>query len=210
MATYLISLYEIDWDTSMKNADSYVDLSTRETELLKNIRKKSYRNGLTIMVISFSAIFIGSNAYFNKQLEQKTEPLRVEIAKNNDLKIANQRTIDETRHISVEKTLSGSIYNTKENYPALSQSLDGVSPYINSNTLGEEFEVYGGIYEQLANAVKKSNDPQLKADIKTILQDGHITFDEYRNLRSTYDLDAIVDQYEANKLRDIIDQAGVK
>lgn len=194
----------------MKNADLFVDLSTRETELLKNIRKKNYRNGLTIMVLSFSAIFVGSNAYFNKQLELKAEPIRAEIAKNNDLKIANQRTIDEARQVSVEKTISGSIYSTKENFPALDESLDGISPYISSNTLGKEFEVYGGIYEQLANAVKKSNDPQLKSDIKVTLQDGYITFDEYRNLRSTYDLDAIMDQYEANKLRDIINQAGAK
>lgn len=210
MATYLVSFCEINLDTSMKNADLFVDLSTRETELLKNIRKKNYRNGLTIMVLSFSAIFVGSNAYFNKQLELKAEPIRVEITKNNDLKVANQRTIDEARQVSVEKTLSGSIYSTKENFPALAESLDGISSYINSNTLGKEFEVYGGIYEQLANAVKKSNDPQLKSDIKVILQDGHITFDEYRNLRSTYDLDAIMDQYEANKLRDIINQAGAK
>lgn len=194
----------------MKNADFYVDLSTRETKLLKNLRKRSCRNGLAIMVISFSAIFIGSNAYFNKQLELKAEPLKIEIAKNNDLKIANQRTIDENRQVSFDKTLSGSIYNIKDNAPFLTQSLDGISPYINSNTLGKEFEVYGGIYEQLANAVKKSNDPQLKEDIRIILKDGHITFDEYRNLRSTYDLDAIIDQYEANKLRNIIDQAGGK
>jgi len=194
----------------MKNADFYVDLSTREAELLKNIRKRSFRNGLTVIVISFSAIFIGTNAYFNKQLELKAEPLRGEIAKNNDLKIANQRTIDENRQVSIDKTISGSIYNNKDNVPLLTQSLDGISPYINSNTLGEEFEVYGGIYEQLANAVKKSNDSQLKDDIRVILKDGHITFDEYRNLRRTYDLDAIMDQYEANKLRDIIDQAGGK
>jgi hypothetical protein len=194
----------------MKNADFYVDLSTREAELLKNIRKRSFRNGLAVIVISFSAIFIGTNAYFNKQLELKAEPLRGEIAKNNDLKIANQRTIDENRQVSIDKTISGSIYNNKDNVPLLTQSLDGISPYINSNTLGEEFEVYGGIYEQLANAVKKSNDSQLKDDIRVILKDGHITFDEYRNLRRTYDLDAIMDQYEANKLRDIIDQAGGK
>lgn len=194
----------------MKNADFYVDLSTREAELLKNIRKRSFRNGLAVIVISFSAIFIGTNAYFNKQLELKAEPLRGEIAKNNDLKIANQRTIDENRQVSIDKTISGSIYNNKDNVPLLTQSLNGISPYINSNTLGEEFEVYGGIYEQLANAVKKSNDSQLKDDIRVILKDGHITFDEYRNLRRTYDLDAIMDQYEANKLRDIIDQAGGK
>lgn len=194
----------------MKNADFYVGLTTREAKLLKNIRKKSYRNGLALILISCSAIFIGSNAYFNKQLELKVEPLILEIAKNNDLKIANQRTIDEIRRTTAEKTLSGTTYGSLEDFPALSESLDEISPYFKENTLGKEFEVYGGIYEQLANAVKKSNDPQLKNDLKVILNDGYITFDEYRKLRSIHDLDAITEQYEANKLRDIIDQAGVK
>lgn len=189
----------------MNNSNLYVDLSTREADFLKNIRRKSYVKSLALAITSFSIILVTSNAYFSKKLMEKSVPLELEIAKNKDLKIANQRAIEENKQASVEKYLIGSVYSIEKNAPALDQSLSNLNLYINRNTLDPAFEVYGGIYEQLANAVEKSNNPELKKDIASILVDGVITFDEYRNLRNKHDLDKIMDQYEANKLRETID-----
>ena len=183
-----------------------MNLSTREAEFLKDIRKKGYVKSLAIAITSFSIIFATSTAYFDKKLTEKTVPLELEIAKNKDLKIANQRSIDENKQAKVDKYLIGSIYGSEKNAPALDQSLNNFSQNVNSNTLGPAFEVYSGIYEQLANAVEKSNNPELKKDIASMLVDGVVTFDEYRNLRKKHDLEEIIDQYEAHKLRQTIDK----
>ncbi len=189
----------------MNNSNLYVDLSTREAEFLKNIRRKSYVKGFALAITSLSIILTTSSAYFDKKLTEKTVPLELEIAKNKDLKIANQRAIEENKQVSVEKYLIGSVYSIEKNAPALDQSISNLNQDINSNTLNPAFEVYGAIYEQLANAVERSNNAELKNDIASILVDGVITFDEYRNLRQKHDLDEIMDQYEANKLRETID-----
>lgn len=183
-----------------------MDLSTREADFLKNIRRKSYVKSLALAITSFSIIIATSSAYFDKKLTEKSVPLELEIAKNKDLKIANQRAIEENKQVKVEKYLIGSVYSIEKNAPALDQSLSNISQYVSSNTLDPAFEVYGGIYEQLANAVEKSNNPELKRDIASILIDGVVTFDEYRNLRKKHDLDKIMDQYEAHKLRQTIDK----
>lgn len=189
----------------MNNSNLYVDLSTREAEFLKNIRRKSYVKGFALAITSLSIILTTSSAYFDKKLTEKTVQLELEIAKNKDLKIANQRAIEENKQVSVEKYLIGSVYSIEKNAPALDQSISNLNQDINSNTLNPAFEVYGAIYEQLANAVERSNNAELKNDIASILVDGVITFDEYRNLRQKHDLDEIMDQYEANKLRETID-----
>ena len=184
-----------------------MDLSTREADFLKNIRRKSYVKSLALAITSFSIIIATSSAYFDKKLTEKSVPLELEIAKNKDLKIANQRAIEENKQVKVEKYLIGSVYSIEKNAPALDQSLSNISQYVSSNTLDPAFEVYGGIYEQLANAGENSDNPELKRDITSILvDDGVVTFDEYGNLRKKYDLDKIMDQYEAHKLRQTIDK----
>lgn len=175
-------------------------------------KQKNEKNSLTAPILALLIVFCGTTfvgfTYLNKKISEDIGFLEKEVSRVKDLTVANQRILEEKRETTSEKLNADQIYKIEDIGPSLNEDLGSISPYISDNLNAVNFEVYGGIYEQLANVVDKTQNSELKSDLKNALSDGAISFDEYRVIRTKYDLTAMLDQQEAQHLQDLINKSS--